>query len=80
MQDRQKTIDRFDTLFGWGWKKAYAKALELDATTLTRFSGSTLKHAKALASFFEATPPTHWPEMFSELRAMHETKMKGNTA
>lgn len=82
MQDdtRTKTITAMTDLFGYGWRKVYAKAIGVNVTTITDMRGTTLKHAALIAEFLAATPMTTWPAAFADLAEMRKRKLKKDKA
>lgn len=74
MQDdmtEAKAIEaRYAALFGYGWKRDLAEALDVRGPTITeQFARATLPgYMVALIELLEATPPARWPARWSKLR------------
>lgn len=74
MQDDQtaaKAIEaRYSALFGYGWKRDFAEALEVRGPTITeQFSRATLPgYMVAMLELLESTHPAKWPARWSKLR------------
>lgn len=74
--DKTKTLERFDALFGYGWKAAYARAIGIDVATVKRMQGPTERHAAVILDFLETTQPKHWPQGFKELRDLYTAQLR----
>lgn len=61
---------RYERMFGPTWRRAVARALNMDHNLISRMKGPTLRTLGILIEWMERTEPSFWPPRYDELARM----------